>query len=64
MKNFFCTVEWPEVRQAYEKELPEALPWERWCTDDKQWVRLPIGELVQVDRGAGQGEPDGPLRAT
>ena len=37
-------------------------PWER-CTSGPSEIRLPCGETIAVNRGAGQGEPDGPLKA-
>ena len=61
--NCFGSFEWPSVREAYNALLPELLPWEKWCTSEPSEARLPCGEAAVVDRGAGQGEPDGPIKA-
>ena len=61
--NCFGSFEWPGIRDAYAELLPELLPWEEWCTQAPVEARLPCGDAVPVDRGAGQGEPDGPLKA-
>ena len=62
--NCFGSFEWPAIRDAYAELLPEMLPWEAWCTRAAAEARLPCGDTVAVDRGAGQGEPDGPLKAS
>ena len=43
--------------------LPEFPPWEHWCNAAAAHAFLPSGEVITADRGAGQGEPDGPLKA-
>ena len=62
--NCFGSFEWDSIVTASEKLLPEAVPWERWCTAQACEATLPSGERVSVNRGAGQGEPDGPLKAS
>jgi hypothetical protein len=62
--NCFGSFEWDSILDAYAKLLPEALPWERWCTAQECDAVLPSGERTQINRGAGQGEPDGPLKAS
>ncbi len=59
----FGQSEWDSIRQAYHEVLPEMLRWEEWCGEDEQPVQLPSGDRVSANRGAGQGEPDGPLKA-
>eukprot|EP00972_Heterocapsa_arctica_P103759 15291973-Heterocapsa_arctica.AAC.1 len=59
--NCFGLFEWPSIWEAYASLLPEVLPWEKWRQADQSPVRLPCGEDIMVNRGAGQGEPDGPL---
>eukprot|EP00972_Heterocapsa_arctica_P008678 1272573-Heterocapsa_arctica.AAC.1 len=54
--------EWPAIREAYASLLPELLPWEKWRQAEQSLVRLPCGEDIMVNRGAGQGEPDEPLK--
>eukprot|EP00972_Heterocapsa_arctica_P065987 9736280-Heterocapsa_arctica.AAC.1 len=60
--NCFGLSEWPSIREAYGELLPQILPWERWRQAEPGLVKLPCGEHVTVNRGAGQGEPDGPLK--
>lgn len=43
--------------------MPEMLQWETWCEEEEQPVQLPSGERLLANRGAGQGEQDGPLKA-
>jgi hypothetical protein len=62
--NCFGSLEWDSILDAYAKLLPEALPWERWCTAQECDAVLPSGERTKINRGAGQGEPDGPLKAS
>eukprot|EP00972_Heterocapsa_arctica_P049310 7257862-Heterocapsa_arctica.AAC.1 len=54
--------EWPSIRDAYGALLPQILPWEKWRQAEPGSVKLPCGENILVNRGAGQGEPDGPLK--
>ena len=61
--NCFGSFEWPSIRSAYADLLPEMLPWEQWNTSQAAQAFLPSGESAMVNRGAGQGEPDGPLKA-
>ena len=61
--NCFGRFEWSAIRSAYDALMPEFAEWERWCTEEAAAVKLPSGEWVQATRGAGQGEPDGPLKA-
>eukprot|EP00972_Heterocapsa_arctica_P106825 15735998-Heterocapsa_arctica.AAC.1 len=60
--NCFGLFEWPSIREAYGVLLPQILPWERWRQAEPGLVKLPCGECVTVNRGAGQGEPDVPLK--
>ena len=55
--------ELPATLDAVEEHLPELEPWLKWCTIEPDHVRLPRGCWVTSDRGAGQGEPEGPLKA-
>ena len=50
----------PATLDAVGEHLPELEP---WLTTEPDHVRLPCGDWVTSDRGAGQGEPDGPLKA-
>eukprot|EP00972_Heterocapsa_arctica_P090445 13341911-Heterocapsa_arctica.AAC.1 len=34
----------------------------KWRQAEPSPVKLPCGENIMVNRGAGQGEPDGPLK--
>ena len=52
------------IVEAYQALLPEAVPWEKWCTKQACDTVLPCGERRPVNRGAGQGEPDGPLKTS
>ena len=61
--NCFGMFEWPATLDAVGEHLPELEPWLRWCTTEPDHVRLPCGDWVTSDRGAGQGEPEGPLKA-
>jgi hypothetical protein len=61
MVNFFGSVEWQPMLDTYATEFPEGLQWEAWATQEEGHVSLPCGDVVTTDRGAGQGEPDGPL---
>ena len=62
--NCFSTFEWPKIVEAVDRHLPVASPWNRWSCEHETDVRLPSGELVSSNRGAGQGEPEGPLKAS
>ena len=62
--NCFGTFEWPKIVEAVDRHLPVASPWNRWSCEHETDVRLPSGELVSSNRGAGQGEPGGPLKAS
>ena len=64
MANFFGSVEWQPMLEAYAELFPEGLSWETWTTEQENHVTLPCGDRLDVDRGAGQGEPDGPLKAS
>ena len=61
--NCFGMFEWPATLDAVGEHLPELEPWLRWCTTQPDHVRLPCEDWVTSDRGAGQGEPEGPLKA-
>ena len=61
--NSFWMFEWPATLKAVDENLLALKPWLRWCTTCQDYVRLPCGEWVTSDRGAGQGEPEGPLKA-
>jgi len=62
--NFFGSVEWDAILDTYADLFQEGYAWESWCTREPCEVKLPSGDRVAVDRGAGQGEPDGPLKAS
>eukprot|EP00973_Karenia_brevis_P006339 862508-Karenia_brevis.AAC.1 len=62
--NFFGTVEWGAILDTYSELFPEGYAWESWCTAEPCEAKLPSGATVTIDRGAGQGEPDGPLKAS
>ena len=62
--NFFGSVEWDYILRAYDELFPEGYKWEEWFTRKRCVAHLPSGEKVVIDRGAGQGEPDGPLKAS
>ena len=62
--NCFGSFEWDSIVEAYEELLQGTVPWERWCTQQACETVLPCGERRPVDRGAGQGEPDGSLKAS
>jgi hypothetical protein len=61
--NCFGQFEWDSIRDAYAETIPEMLAWERWCGEADQLIQLPCGDRVGANRGAGQGESDGPLKA-
>ena len=63
LANCFGSIEWWGVKQAYAGAMPDMLLWENWICAKPARVRLPCGEWHEVDRGAGQGEADGPLKA-
>eukprot|EP00972_Heterocapsa_arctica_P083661 12328558-Heterocapsa_arctica.AAC.1 len=60
--NCFGLFERPSIRDAYASPLPELLPWEKRRQAEQSPVRLPCGENIMVNRGAGQGEPYWPLK--
>eukprot|EP00972_Heterocapsa_arctica_P052436 7715430-Heterocapsa_arctica.AAC.1 len=60
--NCFGLFEWPSIREAYTELLPQILPWEKRRQAEPGLVKLPCGETVTVNRGAGQGELDGLLK--
>ena len=62
--NFFGSVEWAATKDAYRDLFPEGLAWESWCQAEPVSITLPCREQIESDRGAGQGEPDGPLKAS
>ena len=62
--NFYGSVEWNSILQAYDEFFQEGYKWEKWCTSECCAAFLPSGDKVVIDRGAGQGEPDGPLKAS
>ena len=62
--NCFGSLEWPAIMEAYDSMLPEMSAWERRITDEACEATLACGDRVKVGRGAGQGEPDGPLKAS
>ena len=62
--NCFPSIEWEAIVEAYSAELPGMEPWERWCTQQATQATLPSGGQTPIDRGAGQGEPDGPLKTS
>ena len=48
----------------YPQSCGKALaPWNDWCNGDANSVRLPSGQRISSNRGVGQGEPEGPLKA-
>ena len=61
--NCFGSFEWTSIREAISNRLPELSPWNNWCSQDVDSIRLPSGERVTSDRGVGQGEAEGPLKA-
>jgi hypothetical protein len=63
MANFYGSIEWKPMLDAYSELFEEGLAWETWTTKTPATISLPSGEQVEVNRGAGQGEPDGPLKA-
>jgi hypothetical protein len=63
MANFYGSIEWKPMLESYSELFEEGLAWEKWTTKTPATISLPCGEQVTVDRGAGQGEPDGPLKA-
>ena len=64
MVNFFCSCEWPSIRDALGQEMPEILAWTEWQHDHEAATVLPIGEVFAFDRGAGQGDGFGTLQAS
>ena len=58
MVNFFGSVEWQPMLDAYAEVFPEGLQWEAWATEQENNISLPCGDEIRVGRGAGQGEPD------
>ncbi len=49
--NCFPSLEWEAILEAYEALLPEAVPWERWCTQQPCEATLPCGERVTEEQG-------------
>ena len=62
--NFFGSVEWDAILDTYSESFKEGYNWEAWCTSEPCEVTLPCGERKKINRGAGQCEPDGPLKAS
>eukprot|EP00973_Karenia_brevis_P076786 10665207-Karenia_brevis.AAC.1 len=62
--NCFGRFEWDAIQQAYRESLPQFLAWEQWCAAEAVDVQFPCGDRFITNRGAGQGEPDGPLKAS
>ena len=61
--NCFGMFEWPATLASVDELLPEMGPWVRWCTAQPDQVRLPCEAWFESNRGTGQGEPEGPLKA-
>ena len=61
--NCFGMFEWPTTLDAVGERSPELEPWLRWCITEPDHVRSPCGDWVTSNRGARQGEPEGPLEA-
>ena len=64
MVKSFPSVEWQSVLEVYDAELPSMAAWERWATEQPVSATFPSGGQTVIDRGAGQGEPDGRLNAS
>ena len=62
--NMFGSIEWEAIRRAMGKHCASLLPWTEWAQTEASEVVLPSGEVVQVDRGAEQGDTLGPLQAS
>lgn len=61
LKNAFPSIEWHAIRQGLCQDFPDLMAWTSWCHLTASQIELPSGEILQVDRGAEQGDPLGPL---
>ena len=61
LRNAFPSLEWPAIRAAVKKWMPELGPWTQWIHGAAGRVQLPCGTWIVADRGAEQGDPLGPL---
>ena len=52
--------EWPEIRASLDENFPEAAAWTAWQHEQPSTTTLPSGAEVATDRGAEQGDDDGP----
>lgn len=59
--NAFPSLEWESIRGAIREELPDLLSWTTWCHRSAVQVILPCGRIIEIDRGAEQGDPLGPI---
>ena len=59
LENCFCTLEWPQIREAMRELMPELQAWEEWCQASETEVVLPCGLSSFTNRGAEQGDPLG-----
>ena len=61
LRNAFPSFEWPAIRAAVGKWMPQLSDWTAWCHQKPGRIQLPCGEWTECDRGAEQGDPLGPL---
>jgi hypothetical protein len=59
--NAYPSLEWDSIRSSVDSLLPEVSPWTHWCHTAASQIELPSGDLLEVDRGAEQGDPLGPI---
>eukprot|EP00973_Karenia_brevis_P039041 5391006-Karenia_brevis.AAC.1 len=62
-KNCFGMLSWPAIRKASQEQLPKHAAAVCWKHRDRSLVEQPGVDDVLKDRGAEQGDVDGPLEA-
>ena len=64
LTNMFGSLEWPRIRESIQRHFEEAAAWTNWQHKQTAEVQLPGGGVVKVNRGAEQGDPQGPVQST
>ena len=63
LKNYFNTVEWPDIRASLQRHFDRASATVDWEQREPGVTLLPDGTPFKFNQGAEQGEPLGPIKA-